>query len=58
MQGVTLSQLNLGQQTPVTVFNLLIEADATLWGALNRGLVGYRAGKSQVLNERNGLRCN
>ncbi len=55
---VTLNQLNAGQRSTISIFNLHIEADGTLWGASNRGLIGYRSGRSQALNERNGLPCN
>lgn len=39
------------------VFNLSFDADGTLWGAANNGVVGYRNGNLQLLNERNGLPC-
>jgi signal transduction histidine kinase/ligand-binding sensor domain-containing protein len=40
-----------------SIFNLSVEADGALWGAANNGVVGYRRGNLQLLNERNGLPC-
>ncbi len=39
------------------IFNMSFDSDGTLWGAANFGVVGYRNGDLQFLNERNGLPC-
>ena len=39
------------------IFNMSFDSDGTLWGAANNGVVGYRNGNLQLLNERNGLPC-
>jgi signal transduction histidine kinase len=39
------------------IFNMSIDSDGTLWGA-SGGVVGYRNGNLQLLNERNGLPCS
>jgi signal transduction histidine kinase/ligand-binding sensor domain-containing protein len=57
-EEVNLSQFNVGQSRALSIFNLFIETDGTLWGASNRGLFGYRRGKAQTLAEQNGLPCN
>lgn len=40
------------------IFNMSIDPDGTLWGAANSGVVAYRKGNLQFLNERNGLPCS
>lgn len=40
-----------------SIFNMSFDADDTLWGAANSGVIGYRNGNLQFLNERNGLPC-
>lgn len=55
---VNLSQFNVGWPSPLSVFNLFVETDGTLWGASNRGLIGFRKGRPQALTEQNGLPCN
>ncbi|HLJ88866.1 MAG TPA: two-component regulator propeller domain-containing protein [Candidatus Angelobacter sp.] len=39
------------------IYNMSFDSDGTLWGAANSGVVGYRNGNLQFLNERNGLPC-
>ena len=39
------------------IYNMLFDPDGTLWGAANSGVIGYRNGNLQFLNERNGLPC-
>jgi signal transduction histidine kinase/ligand-binding sensor domain-containing protein len=39
------------------IFNLWVDSGGTLWGAANRGVIAYRKGNLQFLNERNGLPC-
>jgi signal transduction histidine kinase/ligand-binding sensor domain-containing protein len=39
------------------IYNLAVASDGTLWGAASGGVVGYRNGNLQLLNERNGLPC-
>lgn len=40
------------------LFNVSFDADGVLWGTGNRGVIGYRNGNLQLLNERNGLPCS
>ncbi|SEG69136.1 Two component regulator propeller [Bryocella elongata] len=40
-----------------TIFNISFDSDGTLWGVANGGVIGYRHGRLQLLNERNGLPC-
>ena len=39
------------------IFNMSFDSNGTLWGAANNGIVGYRKGNLQLLNEHNGLPC-
>lgn len=39
------------------IFNMSFDLSGTLWGAANSGVIGYRNGNLQFLNERNGLPC-
>ncbi len=39
------------------IFNMSFDSEGTLWGAASGGVVGYRSGNLQLLNERNGLPC-
>jgi len=39
------------------IFNMSFDTDGDLWGAANNGVVGYRNGNLQLLNERNGMPC-
>lgn len=39
------------------IYNLSVASDGTLWGAASGGVVGYRKGNLQLLNERNGMPC-
>ena len=39
------------------IYNLAFDSDGTLWGSASSGVVGYRNGNLQLLNERNGLPC-
>ena len=49
-QEVTLNQFNVGQQGPLTVFNLLVEADGTLWGAQgSQGSDGLRSKSARAV---------
>ena len=41
-----------------TIFNVSFDSDGVLWGTGNRGVIGYKNGNLQLLNERNGLPCS
>lgn len=40
-----------------SIFNMAIDSEGTFWGSANSGVVAYRKGVLQFLNERNGLPC-
>jgi signal transduction histidine kinase/ligand-binding sensor domain-containing protein len=46
------------QQNPYFVHNLLVESDGATWAGTVEGLVGWKNGKTQTLNTRNGLPCD
>lgn len=55
---ITLAQFNFDKRGLPSIFNLHVEEDGTLWGASNRGLIGYLNGRWNDVTDRNGLPCN
>jgi signal transduction histidine kinase len=55
---IPLDRLNKKYGQSQTIFNMSFDGDGTLWGSATNGIIGYRDGKLQLLNERNGLPCD
>ena len=56
-QSLQLDSLLKRYGSIAAIFNMTFDANGTLWGSNSWGVIAYRNGKLQLLNDRNGLPC-